>query len=115
MVLGAAMLAKAKLPPVRLVSKPAEERGWGPGDDRGRALDGVEMTFRGHVDRHYPTGQISPRRRGQRLDRQLRIEIQERAARRAPPARRLRRVGSLPGHGVQTIVSREINPAHPRS
>ena len=62
MVLGAAeMLSKdGNLPvPVRLVFQPAEERGSGALAmiDAG-VLDGVDMIFGGHVDRHYPTGQI---------------------------------------------------------
>jgi hippurate hydrolase len=89
MVLGAAeMLAKdGNLPaPVRLVFQPAEERGLGALAmiDAG-ALEGVEMIFGGHVDRHYPTGQIVAHAGAVNASTDsFRIDIQRAATRRGP-------------------------------
>ena len=120
MVLGAAeMLAKeGNLPvPVRLVFQPAEERGLGALAmiDAG-ALDGVEMIFGGHVDRHYPTGQIVAHAGAVNASTDsFRIEIQGKGGHAARPHEGVDAVvvGSLLVMAIQTIVSREINPAHP--
>ncbi len=119
MVLGAAeMLAKEKLSvPVRLVFQPAEERGSGALAmiDAG-ALDGVEMIFGGHVDRHYPTGQIVAHAGAVNASTDsFRIEIQGKGGHAARPHEGVDAVvvGSLLVMALQTIVSREINPAHP--
>jgi hippurate hydrolase len=120
MVLGAAeMLAKDRnLPaPVRLVFQPAEERGLGALAmiDAG-ALEGVEMIFGGHVDRHYPTGQIVAHAGAVNASTDsFRIEIQGKGGHAARPHEGVDAVvvGSLLVMAIQTIVSREINPAHP--
>jgi hippurate hydrolase len=120
MVLGAAeMLAKdGNLPvPVRLVFQPAEERGSGALAmiDAG-ALDGVEMIFGGHVDRHYPTGQIVAHAGAVNASTDsFRIEIQGKGGHAARPHEGVDAVvvGSLLVMSIQTIVSREVNPAHP--
>jgi len=120
MVLGAAeMLVKeGNLPvPVRLVFQPAEERGLGALAmiDAG-ALDGVEMIFGGHVDRHYPTGQIVAHAGAVNASTDSsRIDIQGKGGHAARPHEGVDAVvvGSLLVMSIQTIVSREINPAHP--
>jgi amidohydrolase len=62
MILGAVELLSQEpsLPvPVRVLFQPAEERGSGAlALIEAGALDGVSMIFGGHIDRHYPTGQI---------------------------------------------------------
>jgi hippurate hydrolase len=120
MVLAAAeMLAKDDaLPvPVRLIFQPAEERGLGALAmiDAG-ALDGVEMIFGGHVDRHYPTGQIVAHAGAVNASTDsFRIEIQGKGGHAARPHEGVDSVvvGSLLVMAIQTIVSREVNPAHP--
>ncbi len=120
MVLGAAeLLAKdGTLPaPVRLLFQPAEERGSGAlAMIEGGALDGVEMIFGGHVDRHYPTGQIVAHAGAVNASTDsFRVEIQGKGGHAARPHEGVDAVvvGSLLVMAIQTIVSREINPAHP--
>jgi hippurate hydrolase len=120
MVLGAAeMLAKdGNLPaPVRLVFQPAEEKGLGAlAMINAGALDGVGMIFGGHVDRHYPTGQIVAHAGAVNASTDsFRIQIQGKGGHAARPHEGVDAVvvGSLLVMAIQTIVSREINPAHP--
>ncbi len=120
MVLAAAeMLSKdPSLPaPVRLVFQPAEERGLGAlAMIEAGALDGVEMIFGGHVDRHYPTGQIVAHAGAVNASTDsFRIEIQGKGGHAARPHEGVDSVvvGSLLVMAIQTIVSREVNPAHP--
>lgn len=120
MVLSAAeMLSKdGHLPaPVRLIFQPAEEKGLGALAmiDAG-ALDGIAMIFGGHVDRHYPTGQIVAHAGAVNASTDsFRIRIEGKGGHAARPHEGVDAVvvGSLLVMAIQTIVSREINPAHP--
>jgi hippurate hydrolase len=120
MVLAAAeMLSRSSsLPaPVRLVFQPAEERGLGAlAMIEAGALDGVEMIFGGHVDRHYDTGQIVAHAGAVNASTDsFRIEIEGKGGHAARPHEGVDSVvvGSLLVMAIQTIVSREVNPAHP--
>jgi hippurate hydrolase len=120
MVLGAAeLLAQdGNLPsPVRLLFQPAEERGSGAlAMIEAGALDGVEMIFGGHVDRHYATGQIVAHAGAVNASTDsFRVEIQGKGGHAARPHEGVDAVvvGSLLVMAIQTIVSREVNPAHP--
>jgi hippurate hydrolase len=120
MVLAAAeMLAKdGNLPaPVRLVFQPAEEKGLGAlAMIEAGAIDGVEMIFGGHVDRHYPTGQIVAHAGAVNASTDsFRIQIQGKGGHAARPHEGVDAVvvGSLLVMAIQTIVSREVNPAYP--
>jgi hippurate hydrolase len=120
MLLGAAdLLARAKdLPaPVRLIFQPAEELGCGAARmvDAG-ALENVALIFGGHLDRHYPTGTIvlSDGIMNASTDT-FRIAIAGQGGHAARPHESIDAVvvGSLMVMALQTIVSREVNPAHP--
>ncbi|MGH9324844.1 MAG: M20 metallopeptidase family protein [Vicinamibacteria bacterium] len=120
MVLGAAeLLSREKdLPaPVRVLFQPAEERGSGAvAMIEGGALEDVAMIFGGHVDRHYPTGQIVTHAGAVNASTDsFRLEIQGKGGHAARPHEGVDAVvvGSLLVTAIQTIVSREINPAHP--
>lgn len=120
MVLGAAELLAADHDleaPVRLLFQPAEERGSGAlAMIEAGALDGVEMIFGGHVDPHYPTGQIVTHAGAVNASTDtFRIEIQGKGGHAARPHEGVDSVvvGSLLVMALQTIVSREVNPAHP--
>ena len=120
MVLGAAALLvqDGELPaPVRLIFQPAEELGAGAAAmvEEG-VLDGVGAIFGGHVDRHYPTGTlvIADGVVNAATD-EFRIIITGQEAHAARPHEAVDAVvvGSLIVMAIQTIVSREIDPAHP--
>jgi hippurate hydrolase len=120
MVLGAAALLVEddNLPaPVRLIFQPAEEMGAGAAAlvEEG-VLDGVGAIFGGHVDRHYPTGTlvIADGIVNAATD-EFRIVITGQEAHAARPHEAIDAVvvGSLIVMAIQTIVSREIDPAHP--
>lgn len=120
MVLGAAelLVRDGNLPaPVRLVFQPAEERGAGAkAMIAAGALDNVSMIFGGHVDRHYPTGTIVTHAGAVNASTDsFRIEIQGKGGHAARPHESVDSVvvGSLLVMALQTIVSREVNPAHP--
>jgi hippurate hydrolase len=120
MVLAAAELLSRDetLPaPVRLVFQPAEEKGLGAlAMIEAGALDGVEMIFGGHVDRHYPTGQIVAHAGAVNASTDsFRIDVEGKGGHAARPHEGIDAVvvGSLLIMTIQTIVSREINPAHP--
>jgi len=120
MLLGAAeLLARdGDLPaPVRLLFQPAEERGAGAkAMIAAGALDNVSMIFGGHVDRHYPTGTIVTHAGAVNASTDgFRIEIKGEGGHAARPHESVDTVvvGSLLVMALQTIVSREINPAHP--
>ena len=119
-VLGAAKLLAADgdlQAPVRLIFQPAEEVGSGAAalvEDG--VLDGVGAIFGGHVDRHYPTGTlVIANGIVNAATDAFRIEItgQEGHAARPHEAVDTVVVGSLIVMAIQTIVSREIDPAHP--
>jgi hippurate hydrolase len=120
MLLGAAelLVSDENLPaPVRLVFQPAEEKGSGAlAMIEAGALEGVGMIFAGHVDRHYPTGQIVAHAGAVNASTDsFRMEIQGKGGHAARPHEGVDAVvvGSLLVMAIQTIVSREINPAHP--
>jgi hippurate hydrolase len=120
MVLGAAELLAAEgnlAAPVRLLFQPAEEKGSGAlAMIEAGALDGVEMIFGGHVDRHYATGQIVAHAGAVNASTDsFRVEIRGKGGHAARPHEGVDAVvvGSLLVMAIQTIVSREINPAHP--
>ena len=120
MLLGAASLLAAELPlpaPVRLIFQPGEETGDGAkAMIEAGALDNVAMIFGGHVDRHYPVGSIvvSEGPVNASSDR-FAIHIAGRGGHAARPHETVDAVvvGSLFVMAIQTIVSREVNPAHP--
>jgi hippurate hydrolase len=74
------------------------------------------MIFGGHVDRHYPPGTIVVSEGPMNASTDLfTIEIRGRGGHGARPHEALDAVvvGSLLVTAIQTIVSREVNPAHP--
>jgi len=120
MVLGAAVMLvrEPELPaPVRLVFQPAEETGGGAQAmiDAG-ALAGVGLIFGGHLDRHYPQGTVvvSDGIMNASTDT-FHIAITGQGGHAARPHESIDAVvvGSLMVMALQTIVSREVNPAHP--
>ncbi len=119
MLLGAAAMLKEEelAAPVRLIWQPAEEKAAGA-----RALiaegvlEGVGMIFGGHVDRRYPAGQLVVTDGAVNASTDtFHIAIQGQDAHGARPHDAVDAVvvGSLMVMAIQTIVSREINPAHP--
>ncbi len=120
MLLGAAELLRLGEPPplpVRLIFQPAEELGSGARAmiDAG-ALDDVAMIFAGHLDRHYPPGTIivSPGTVNASTDA-FHITIRGQGGHGARPHESTDAVvvGSLMVMAVQTLVSREVDPAFP--
>jgi hippurate hydrolase len=119
MVLGAAALLKADPPPgeVVFIFQPAEERGGGARVMiEAGALDGVRAIFGGHVTRHYRVGEvmvasgtITAQSDG------FTIRVKGRGGHGARPHEAVDAVVvvGLLIMAVQTLVSREINPAHP--
>lgn len=120
MVLGAAELLarETSLPaPVRILFQPAEERGAGAKAmiEEG-ALDDVAMIFGGHVDRTYVTGQIVTHAGAVNASSDsFRIEIGGKGGHAARPHEGVDAVlvGSAIVTALQSIVSRELNPAFP--
>lgn len=109
---------EASLPvPVRLIFQPAEETGAGALRmiDAG-VLDGVRMIFGGHLDRHYPLGTIIVTDGAVNASSdEFHITISGKGGHGARPHETVDAVvvGSLLVTALQTIVSREVNPAHP--
>jgi hippurate hydrolase len=120
MLLGAADLLRREkeLPaPVRLIFQPAEEVGGGAQAmiDAG-ALDNVAFIFGGHLDRHYSTGSIVVGDGVVNASTDtFRITITGHGGHAARPHEGVDAVvvGSLMIMALQTIVSREVNPAFP--
>ncbi|QDU40744.1 putative hydrolase YxeP [Maioricimonas rarisocia] len=118
-LLGAAVLLKQEsLPaPVRLIFQPAEETGRGARAMIGAGvLDDVGMIFGGHVDRHYTAGQIAVADGAVNASSDaFAVQISGRGGHAARPHEAVDAivVGSLLVMSLQTIVSREVNPAHP--
>jgi len=120
MLLGAAMLLTRGEPPplpVRLIFQPAEESALGAKRliEEG-VLDDVAMIFGGHIDRHYPCGTIIVTEGAVNASSdKFSIEISGQGGHAARPHEAVDAVvvGSLLVIALQTIVSREINPAHP--
>jgi hippurate hydrolase len=120
MLLGAAELlaGKGSLPaPVRLIFQPAEEQGAGAmAMIEAGALNGVGMIFGGHLDRYFPRGSLAVTDGAVNASTDaFRIEINGQAGHAARPHEAVDAVvvGSLMVMGIQTIVSREVNPTHP--
>ena len=115
---AAALLLEQPAPgPTRLLFQPAEERGPGASAmiEEG-AIDGVAAIFAGHLDRHYPPGTlaISDGPVNAASDGFI-IEISGQQGHGARPHEAVDAVvvGSLLVTALQTIVSREVDPAHP--
>lgn len=120
MLLGAAELLLRNGPPplpVRLIWQPAEETGAGaPALVRAGVLEDVGVIFGGHLDRHFLPGTVivTDGVVNAAADEFL-VEIQGQGGHGARPHEALDAVvvGSLFVTALQTIVSREVNPADP--
>ena len=120
MLLGAASLLSRRGPPpitTRLIFQPAEETGDGASAMiSAGALDDVAAIFGGHVDRHFPIGSIAVTDGPVNASSdKFTIRITGKGGHAARPHETVDAVvvGSLMVMSLQTIVSREINPAHP--
>ncbi|MGK7918335.1 MAG: M20 family metallopeptidase [Prochloraceae cyanobacterium] len=119
MVLGAAALLKADPPPgtVVLIFQPAEERGGGARVMiSAGALEGVSAIFGAHVTRHYKVGEIMVASGTITAHSDgFTIRVKGRGGHGARPHEAVDAVvvTGLLIMAVQTLVSREINPAHP--
>lgn len=117
--LGAAALLKhdPSRGPVRLIFQPAEETGGGAqAMIEAGALEGVKFIFGGHIDRHYLAGQIVVTEGAVNASSdRFTIKISGQGGHAARPHESIDAVvvGSLLVMSLQTIVSREVNPAHP--
>ncbi len=121
MLLGAAALLQPKqkqLPGrVRLLFQPAEEKGAGAkAMIQEGALQGVGAIFGGHIDRHFKVGEIAVNEGlicafTDRFD----LHVRGKGGHAAWPHEAIDAVvvGSLLVMSLQTIVSREVNPAYP--
>ena len=119
MLLGAAaLLKKANLPgKVVLLFQPAEESGDGAlAMIEDGAFAGVQAVFAGHIDRHFEVGQITaePGLICAYTDK-FEIKICGRGGHAARPHETIDSivVASLLVMSIQTLVSREVNPAYP--
>ncbi len=119
MLLGAAALLQDKKLPGRVVFlfQPAEEGEGGAKEMiTAGALEGVDAIFAGHIDRHYQVGEIG-------VEAGLicaytdtfRITIRGKGGHAAKPHETVDCLvtASLLVMSIQTLVSREINPAYP--
>ncbi len=120
MLLGAAELLRAgqdRRLPVGLLFQPAEEVGAGAkAMIEAGALDGVGLIFGVHLDRHNPTGSIVVQQGVVNASTDaFTIDISGQGGHAARPHESVDAVvvGSLLVMAIQTLVSREINPAHP--
>ena len=120
MLLGAAALLSEEqnLPaPVRLIFQPAEEKGTGAlAMIEAGVLEGAGMIFGGHLDRHYHPGAIVVAEGAVNASSDnFTIEIIGQGAHGARPHESIDAVvvGSLMIMALQTIVSREVDPARP--
>lgn len=120
MLLGAAALLsqESELPaPVRCLFQPSEEKGTGAiAMIEAGALDGAGMVFGGHLDRHYHPGAIVVADGAVNASSDnFSIEIVGQGAHGARPHESIDAVvvGSLMIMALQTIVSREVDPARP--
>ena len=120
MLLGAAALLSQEndLPaPVRLIFQPAEEKGTGAiAMIKDGALDGAGLIFGGHLDRHYRPGTIVVSEGPVNASSDnFAVEIIGQGAHGARPHESIDAVvvGSLMVMALQTIVSREVDPARP--
>jgi len=120
MLLGAASLIAQdtdRKVPIRLLFQPAEEGASGAkAMIKDGALDNVAMIFGGHIDRHYPLGTIIVTEGAVNASSdKFTITIDGQGGHAARPHETVDAVvvGSLLIMALQTIVSREVNPAHP--
>jgi hippurate hydrolase len=119
MLVGAAALLVADPPPlpVRLVFQPAEEKAAGaPAMIAEGVLDGVGLIFGGHLDRHYPPGSLVVTDGPVNASTDtfhLVVRGQQGHGARPHEAVDAVVVGSLLVTALQTIVSREVDPARP--
>ncbi|CUS32698.1 putative enzyme [Candidatus Nitrospira nitrosa] len=120
MLLGAAALLsqeKGLAAPVRLIFQPAEEKGIGAiAMIQEGALSGAGLVFGGHLDRHYRPGTIVVSEGPVNASSDnFAIEIIGQGAHGARPHESIDAVvvGSLMIMALQTIVSREVDPARP--
>lgn len=115
---AAALLQEAPAPrPVRLIWQPAEETGEGaPACMRAGVLDDVACIFGAHVDRHYPAGIVALDAGPMNASTDMfHIDIHGQQGHGARPHEAVDTVvvGSLLVTALQTIVSREVDPADP--
>ncbi|KOP26303.1 peptidase M20 [Hapalosiphon sp. MRB220] len=119
MVLGAAALLKENPPPgnVIFIFQPAEEKGAGAKVMiQSGALEGVNAIFGGHVTRHYQVGEIMVAKGVITAQSDgFTIRVKGRGGHGARPHEAVDAVvvAGLLIMAVQTLVSREINPAYP--
>ncbi len=121
MLLGAAALLKKQereLPGrVVLLFQPAEEGGGGARTMIAEGcLDGVELIFGGHIDRHFPVGQIAVQAGVICASTDsFRIEVLGRGGHAAKPHETVDAivVAAQLVNAVQTLISREIDPVRP--
>lgn len=119
MVLGAAALLKANPPPgtVIFIFQPAEERGGGAKVMiHAGALEGVQAIFGGHLTRHYRVGEIMVASGViTAYSDGFTIWVRGQGGHGARPHEAIDAVvvTGLLITAVQTLVSREINPAYP--
>lgn len=119
MLLGAAaLLTDADLTgQVKLVFQPAEEGGGGARTMiKDGALEGVDIIFGGHIDRHFNVGEIAVQEGVIcAYTDEFHIEIRGRGGHAAKPHETVDSivVASLLVMSIQTLVSREINPSYP--
>lgn len=120
MLIGAIelLVQEKSLPaPVRLIFQPAEEVGDGALKmmEHG-ALENVGFIFGGHIDRHYETGKLIVTNGVVNASTDtFHITISGQGGHAARPHETVDAVvvGSLMVMALQTLVSREVNPAHP--
>lgn len=120
MLLGAAALLvreKHRPAPIRFLFQPAEETGNGAkAMIEDGVLDNVALIFGGHLDRHFPAGTVAVTDGPVNASSdQFHISIRGQGGHAARPHEAIDSVvvGSLLVMALQTIVSREVNPAHP--
>ena len=121
MLVGAArlLLQERDLPaPVRFIFQPGEEQGNGaPAMIEAGALEHAACIFGGHLDRHYPLGTIVVSNGPVNASSdKFHVEVfSGEGGHAARPHETVDAVvvGSLFVMAIQTIVSREVNPAHP--
>ncbi len=119
MVLGAAAMLKENPPEgnVVFIFQPAEEKGGGARTMiQAGALEGVNAIFGGHITRHYHVGEIMVASGTITAHSDaFTIRVKGRGGHGARPHEAIDAVvvAGLLIMAVQTLVSREINPAHP--
>ncbi|MDE0168971.1 MAG: M20 family metallopeptidase [bacterium] len=119
MLLGTAVLLRAEPPPhpVRLLFQPAEERGSGAEmmiDDG--AIDGVAAVFGGHLDINYPVGELVVTDGAvNAASDYFTIHVKGKTGHAARPHQAVDAVvvGASLVTALQTVVSREVDPAGP--